>query len=73
MSGTKHEMKSCCYQRTTRLQITTINLKIITADVTRLDPPLEPTGDLLRAPDRITVPSASDLDIADWRVEVRRL
>jgi hypothetical protein len=37
-----------------------------------LDPPLEPTGDVLRAPDQIIVPSASDLDIADWRVEVRR-
>jgi hypothetical protein len=39
---------------------------------TDLDPPVERQGDVVRAPDLTPAPAASDLDIGDWRVEIRR-
>jgi hypothetical protein len=38
---------------------------------TDLDPPVERVNDVVRAPDLTVVPGG-DLDIADWRLEVRR-
>lgn len=37
-----------------------------------LDPPVELPNDVLRAPELTVAPGASDLDIVDWHVEVRR-
>jgi hypothetical protein len=51
------------------LQLTGLQSRVFTnGELARPEPP----GDVLRVPDRQVVSSASDLDIVDWRVEVRR-